>query len=218
MILLADDRVALRQALVKGRMSETITGRGLEIADAALESGQDGQSAPIPAKLVTKPGGYFALQLDPGRDMPDLAGGGAVTLTMHLILSGRDPVEVARVVHPADLAVADHEVTAAGRTVTVKTVAGAPLDFSTALPPAAVALAGTLLRDHDPSDPITGVEVRADGGAPAVTDAGGRFFIAALPVAEIVTLTLREGADETSVPFRPDYALRINTITLSLDS
>jgi hypothetical protein len=122
---------------------------------------------------------------------------------------------VDRTVAGSDLALTEVSRTVAGQTLIVTTIAGAPFDLSAEIDPAPVALAGIVLRDHDPAEPLAGIGVAA-GGAPAVTDGAGRFFIPALPLAAELSLTLTEGGTTTILPLRVDFAQPINKATLSL--
>lgn len=216
MAVFADTSVPTRQVLGSGRVFEAITGRGLDDFEIELGFTQGARSGGFPVELLRKPGGHFALQLVPERDMPAFAATGDVTLTATVTLPGRPAKLVFINTGPGALALADDTVTIGGTTLAIRRIAGAPFDFSAQVQPRPVALKGTVIRAHDPADPIAGVSVAAPGTPAAVTDAAGSFTIAALPVAETVDLALTEGTSDTVVPFRPDYAQAVNTVTLSL--
>lgn len=218
MIRLADRTLGLRQVLARGRVSDAVTGRGLGTFDVALGFTHGGGSGDLPGVLALKPDGWFAVQVRPAVQMPDLAAAGPVTLTARVTVPGRGAVEVAQVVDGTELALVEVSVPVGDSETVVERIAGAPFTFSVALPPQPVALAGIVLRDHDPDIPVAGVEVRADVGAPVVTDARGRFFLPALPVAETITLTLTEDAEESTTSYRPDFSRPVNTVTLSRPS
>lgn len=211
-------RVGLRQALVTGRAWERFTERGLPVHEAQLRGSHAGGGAVFRTGLTLRPGGWFALHLDPARDMPDLAAAGAVTLTLTLRARGLAPVERSLNVTGADLALVEVPLLVAGQALTAERVAGAPFAFSVAVDPPPLLLEGLVLRDHDPAEPAAGVAVRANGADAAVTDAEGRFRIAALPLAESVTLDFDDTAATTTHVLRPDWGRRVLSATFSIPS
>lgn len=216
MLHLADARPPVRQSLAVGRLSERITGRGLAATSATLSLRVGaGPWRPLATRFQARTEGYFAFDLVPDRDMPDVAAAPAVTLRAEFLRRSAAPLASERTVAGSVLALADQTRSVAGGTVTVRTVAGAPVDLSFEADPAPVALQGIVLRDHDPAEPIAGVEI-ATGGSQAVSDAAGRFFLPALPLLAEVTLALTENATTTNHAFRIDYAQPVNTVTLSL--
>jgi hypothetical protein len=208
----------LRQVLAYGRVSDAITGFGLEGFEVGLGFSSSARSGSLPTEIARKRGGWFALYLSPSRHLAGLSLEGEVTLTARFDTPGRAPVVRTREVDGEDLALVAEELDVSGAMTTVTRVAGAPFVFSAAVPPRPVALRGTVVRDHDPETPAVGVAVRADGGPPAVTDSSGIFLIPELPVALTVTLTLIDRDEEITVIFRPDHSRPINTITLSRPS
>lgn len=216
MLHLADSRLAPRQVIAMGRVSERVTGRGLGGLQGALTFRTDGGTArALPARFEARGEGYCAFSVIPGRDMPDLSGATTVTLRAEYRRGGAAPVVVERTVPGSALAVQAQPRTVAGQPVEVLVMPGAPFDLSAEVDPAPVALSGIVIRDHDPSEPVANVSVAA-GPASAVTDAGGRFLISPLPLVAEVVLDLTEGATTTQHPYRIDYARPVNTATLSL--
>lgn len=232
LVILADFTLGMRQALASGRVSDSISGRGLDAFGAALHYSFGGKSGVFPTTVTHKTDGWYALQLVPGMHMPELVGAGAVTLTVQITVPGRAPLEISQVVDSSRLAVVRSSLFIKGSTVAVYGLAGAPVEFSVAVPPRPVALSGKVVRNHDVEDPVLGVVVRAHGGSivgpldveplpdgpTAVSDAGGRFFLAPLPVAKTVTVTAIEGEKHRRTVIRPDYSTPVNTVTLSLVS
>ncbi|WP_108258374.1 hypothetical protein [Mangrovicoccus ximenensis] len=214
--VLASARLSARQVLVRGRIGETITGRSFDGVGVELRAVQDGVTVPLPVSLAMKPGGWYAAHLAPGRVWPVFPAAPGVTLEAEISVPGRAPVVVSQAVDPADLALVAEPRQAGETAVEVERIAGAPFRFDLSLSPLPVALSGTVIRDHDPDDPFPGVSVSAPGGLPVVTDAAGQFFIAELPVLETMLLSLDGGSGITEIPFRPDYARRVNSVTLSL--
>lgn len=218
MLVLADARLPVRQTIAAGRAAERITERGLTALSATLSfrAGTD-PLRPLPARFHLRAEGYFAFGLIPERDMPDLSAASSVTLRAEFERHGTAPVAVEATVPGAALALEEVERTVAGRTVTVERIAGAPFDLSLMVDPAPVALAGIVLRDHDPAAPAAGVTVTA-GPAAVLTDAGGRFFLPALPLVAEVELELTDGTETTTQPFHIDYETPVNRVSLSLPS
>ena len=216
MLHLADTRPAVRQNLATGRVSERITGRGLAAASATLSlRAGTGPLLPIAARFLPRAEGYFAFSILPGRDMPDLSAAPSVTVRAEFRFGARDPVVAERTVAGSLLALEDRTRRIAGQDVTLRTVAGAPIDLSVAADPAPVALQGIVLRDHDPAQPVAGARVAA-GPEHRFTDAQGRFFLPVLPLLAELVLDLTLDATTTSHRFRIDYARPVNSATLSL--
>jgi hypothetical protein len=223
MIRLADRRLPAAQAVVVGRVFDTVSDRGLTDFHVTLThahpggTGQPPVTGTLPLLLAHRTDGWFALYLADVAHMPDLTAPATVTLTARVSSPGRDAVELSQDVPGPDLAVVDTAAEVGGAPVVVPGIPAAPWSFSVPVPPRAVALAGIVLRDHDPDSGVAGVSVVADGSPPVVTGADGRFFLPALPVLAVVTLTLTgpEGGP-TQVLFRPDYDRPVDVVTLSL--
>ncbi len=224
MIRVADPRLSAAQAVVVGRAFDNVSGRGLADFDVTVTyahpggAGQPAGSGTLPVRLAHRADGWFVLYLTDVARMPDLTAPATVTLTARLTAPGRDAVELSRDVPGADLAVVDTTTEVGGAPVVVPGMPAAPWSFSVPVAPRAVALDGIVLRAHDPDSVVSGVTVSAPGSAPVVTGPDGRFFLPALPVLAVVTLTLTEpgAGPATQVPFRPDYDRPVNVVTLSL--
>lgn len=216
MLHLADIRLPVRQNLAVGRVSERITERGLAVLSAtlSLQAGA-GPVVPLAARFLTRPEGYFAFNILPERDMPDVSGAADVVLRAEFQIAEGTPVIAERTVAGSALALTDSPRTVAGQNVTVRSVAGAPVDLSVAADPAPVALQGIVLRGNDPAQPVAGAGVAA-GPAQSVTDAQGRFFLPALPLAAQVELAVTDNATTTTHAFRIDYERPVNSVVLSL--
>jgi hypothetical protein len=216
-ILLPDRTVPLRQVLVRGRIADQVTGRGLRPSAVQLTFRHAAGTGPLPGALTLAADGWYALHLAPAAQLPDLSAAGPVTLTARITVAGRVPVEVSRDVAGADLAVTEVPVEVDGAERRVTRVAGAPFELSAVLAPRPVALDGIVLRDHDPERPAAGVTVRLDGaGAGETTDAGGRFFLSPLPAALSVLLHLTDGAATSTARVVVDHSRPVCTVTLSV--
>jgi hypothetical protein len=216
MTIFAPGALAGRQTIIKGRVSEAVTGRTLAPTSAALEFTHAAKSGFLPATLLAKPGGYFALHLSPGRAMPGLTGHGPVTLKLTLGFSGRAPVNVSKNFPEVQLSIIDRPVEVASTLLVTRVVSGAPFVFDIVVPAVAVGLRGIVLKKTDPDQPLANVSVKAGNLAPVLTGANGRFAIDALPVTETVDLVLQGTGQPVNVTFRPDYLTPVNTVTLSL--
>jgi hypothetical protein len=216
MLHLADARPPVRQNLATGRVSERITGRGLTARSATLSLQADaGPVLPLAARFMTRAEGYFAFNILPDADMPDVSGAADVTLRAEFQFASGAPIVTEQTVAGNILALADSPRTIAGQNVTVRIVIGAPIDLSVDTDPTPVALQGIVLRAHDPAQPATGVEVAA-GLANAITDAQGRFFLPTLPLVAEADLTITDNGTTTHHPFRVDYERPVNNAVLSL--
>ena len=216
MTIFAPGILSSRQTIVKGRIVEAVTGRSLTPVSAALEFSHSTASGFLPATLLTKSAGYFALHLSPGRSMPDLTGHGAVTLKLTLGFDNRAPVNASKTIADLQFSIIDRPVKVAGSLLVTKVVTGAPFGFDFVAPAAPVGLRGIVLKKSDPDQPLANVSVKAGSLAPVLTGANGRFAIDALPVTDSVDLVLQGAGQPVTVPFRPDYLTPVNTVTLSL--
>ena len=219
MLVLPETRLSIRQAFVTGQLTEKITGRAFDNFDISMRWSHTGGSGLLPLTLQKKPGGFFTLQFAPGRTMPVFSGQTDVALTITISIQDRAPFDMTKTVPIADLTLTEAASSIGGTPVTYGRINGAPFDFSAQLAPGAVALKGIILRDHDPADPVSNVTVTTTppaSGGPVVSATDGIFFIPVLPVDEAITLNLDEGQPIIPVPFRPDYARPVNTLTLSL--
>jgi hypothetical protein len=217
-VTLADDRPSVRQSIATGRAGERITGRGLTDLSATLSFSADGiRFIQLPVRFRLGGEGYFAFAQAPGSVPPDLSGFSQVVLRAVFRRPGVAPDVVDVTVRGDDLALEDVEHDLHGQTIRFRRIAAAPFDMSLAVDPAHVALAGIVLRDHDPTSPVADVTVTvSDGPAPIVTDASGRFFVPQLPLLPDVEIELADGPATTSVPYHIDYQAPVNHVSLSL--
>ncbi|HEX8309321.1 MAG TPA: hypothetical protein VF645_12975 [Allosphingosinicella sp.] len=203
---------ALTQVLVSGRVSDAMSGRGLDGAAPILDFDPSGSGGfvSLPARLTRHGDGWFAFHLAPGA-MPQPSG---PTPTLRLAASAARHVDgLATVaVPPADLALASEEQTIAAHDVTIVRIAGAPFRIALTLDPLPVALAGHVFIDGDSDQPAAGadVEIVVPPGASTTTGADGGFGLLTLPVAAEVTVKVTHGGEVRNHVVRPDYDQRIN--------
>ncbi|MEE8455118.1 MAG: hypothetical protein V3R90_10265 [Limibaculum sp.] len=216
MLILPQDTLAPRQSLVTGRLFEQFTQGAFERYDIALRLSHAAGGGALPAQLQRKTGGYFALGIAPARDLPPLPATGDIDITLTISIDGRAPFDRTRTVPAAQLALAGRNVDVQGKALRMMVVVGAPFNFNIQLAPLPVALAGVVIDDNDPSEPVAGAAVTAAPAPSVTTDIGGRFFIPALPVAETVALHIAGGGGAAERSHRPDFSKPVNTITLSV--
>ncbi|MGV8937568.1 MAG: hypothetical protein ACOH2J_10625 [Allorhizobium sp.] len=218
MTVFAPTSLGVRQMLVRGKVSQAVTGRVFDDFTIGLSYTNAAGQGKLPVGLQRKSGGYYALHLDPIRAMPDLSQDGAVTLILSVTLPGRAPLVVQKTIGASEFARVAKPVTIGQQTLVAFVLAGAPLVFDVVLPASPVGLRGIVLEKHDPEAPLAGVKIRAGNAPEVISGANGRFAIDALPVTETVSIELEGAGPVETVDFRPDYEIPVNTITLSLGS
>jgi hypothetical protein len=201
-----------RQVLLSGRVSNAVTGRGVDAPALTLTFDPDGSGSfvGLPARLVRRQDGWFAYHLAPA-EMP-AATGTDPALRLEANATGHAAAQAVLVVAPAALALVNEARTLGGRPVTLTRLDGAPFRLDVALEPLPVALEGHVHAAGDPEQPVDGatVEIVAPLGASTATDTAGDFRIAALPVAAEITLRITSGGNPADRIFRPDFSQRIN--------
>ncbi len=218
MTVFAPSPVSTRQVLVRGRVSEAVTGRVFTDFAAMLSFSTATGQGSIPAKLQIKSGGFYSMHLEPSRDMSDLSKGGPVTLKLDITVPGRPPLSQSKVIPSAKFTLISKPVKIGNQTLTSRALSGAPFVFDFTVPAKPVGLRGIVLKKHDPDAPLAGVKIRAGTAPEVLSAANGRFVINALPVVETVSIKLEGTGPIETVVFRPDYDIPVNTITLSLGS
>lgn len=221
MIRLADLTLPAQQALVCGRVYDSLSGRGHDDFDGVLtfdHQPSGGRRGPaLPVRLGHRPDGWFVFSAPDVRQVPAPPADDPVRLIVHLALPGRDPLQHTVEIPRDEFTVVETEVKIDGRTIRVPSMPRAPWQSMIPVAPRPVALDGIVLHDHDPTDPAAGVTVSVTGIASQVTDLQGRFFLPALPVSPEVTLTLAAPGDPPREErFRPDYDRPVNRVALSL--
>jgi hypothetical protein len=203
---------AVSQVLVSGRLSDSMSGRGIDGPSPALayDPSGDGDFVPVPARLVRHGDGWFAFHLAP-EGMPQPTGP-SPTLRISASADRHVDAVAAAVVPPADLALSSEIRTIAGHEVTIVRIAGAPFRIDLTLDPLPVALAGHVFVEGDSDQPAVGagVEIVLPAGASTTTGADGSFGLPTLPVAPEVTVEVTHGGDVSQHLIRPDYDQRIN--------
>src|SRR5689334_10916846 len=107
----ADSGLSPAQALLCGRVSDSVSGAGLDRFDATLTyehpagGGMPAAARSLPVRLGRRAGGWFVLALPDVRRMPAVPAPVAVKLTVRVTAPGRAPVERSRTVDGKRLAV-----------------------------------------------------------------------------------------------------------------
>lgn len=220
---LADTPPLLRQVLVSGRVSDTLTGAGLDasiVIDWRIEA-PDTEFQPLPGVMKIAGDGHYAQHLHP-RQVPTVDPADQVRLRVRASIPGRDDLEVEQLTPGADWAIVDRTTATSGGDVDWRGLAAPPvvrIDLTSA--PRAVALEGHVFLDHDPATPADGADVTITTPASAVaavTDGQGFFRLDPLPVAATVTLSIVRGLSSATVFHRPDYRTRTNRAVFNLNS
>jgi hypothetical protein len=201
-----------RQAIVTGRAFERFTQRGLDVSDAALTYQFGASSGPINAKFYSKPGGYFALQLDPSRGFPDMTGAGMVTLELTLTLLDGSTESLGVDVPEAGLILTNRVQQIAGQDTTVAQLAGAPITFDFARDPAPVVLEGQVFLNGNPATPGVALSVTIGAQAPVAADADGQFRSSPLPLSDTVDVSITDGNDTNNFTHHLDYSPPLNRV------
>jgi hypothetical protein len=202
---------ATRQVLVAGRISDSVSTRGID--SAALTLGYDpgtGAFVALPAHLVRNGDGWFAFHLAP--ELLPQPSGASPAFALAADAAGHDAAADVLAVAKTDLAPANTKRTLAGHEITLVRISGAPFRIDLTLDPLPVGLAGYVFIDGDPEQPAASadVEVVAPPGASTVTGADGSFRLLALPVTAELTIRTTRGGNVRNHKFRPDYSQRIN--------
>ena len=218
MTVFASTPLSLRQVLVRGKVREAITDRVFDDFTAALSFIHAAGQGKLPVRLQRQPGGYYALHLDPIRDMPDLSQDGVVALQLTIAIPGHAPLVLSQDIAAADFQRVVKPVKIGTQMLDTRVLAGAPFLFDVTVAAKPVGLRGIVLEKHDPDVPLADVKIRAGTAPQVVTAADGRFSIPDLPVTETVSIEVEGTGSSEIVIFRPNYAIPVNTITLSLGS
>lgn len=208
---------ALRQVIVKGRISEGLTRRGLSPSRVSLEIERaDGRRRAVPAALALRDGGYYSLSMSEGAGLPEPPLAEALVLHLSVRLPDGREAALNLGLTGADLARQTRVIDLDGRAFGAPVIAGAPFVLDVVMDPLPVTLTGTLVADHDPARPIAGATV-AIGPLVTLTDTSGRFRLTPLPVASPLTITVSRAGTDTDFVFHPDFTSRANSAALSLD-
>lgn len=208
---------AIRQALVKGRISEAMTGRALIPTRVTFEIEHGSVRRIVSAAFGPRDGGYYSLSVSGGAGVPEPPPADTLTLHLSLALADGRTATAARNITGADLARVARSVAFLSGPQAAPVIFGAPFAFDFVLPPPSVTLSGTVILDHDPAQPVLAATVSI-GPLTTLTDAAGRFRLTPLPLTTPLTVNVDRAGTETDFTFHPDFSSRVNSTTLSLDA
>lgn len=204
-----------RVVVAGGRAAERLTEVGLEVVDATLVARVGADVFAMPVKFHAKPGGYYAMQLDPSRDYPSFPEGSTVTLEVTMTLADGTVETRSADVPAADLAPTARTQELAGQDFRVIDLPGAPVTIDVRRDPSAVMLEGLVLTNGNPASPGAGLDVTVGGTGPFTTDADGRFRTGPLPLTTSVAVSITDGDDTTNSTYNLDFSAALNRATFS---
>lgn len=215
----AVDVIAGPTVLLRGRISNGLTSAGLDGVALVIEYRQDGSAwLPLLFEIRIRAGGWYAV----GASEQELGARLALARATDFRLSATHSQFQAGMAEvslsAADMTFAAQNVTVSGKVVVLKRLAGAPLSLDLALLPNPVMLSGRVLSDNQPDAPVAGADVTITGagGSTVATDANGRFRFDVIPMAQVLTLEITDGARTTNLNHTVDFNQPVNQIDTSL--
>ncbi|MEL7097500.1 MAG: hypothetical protein AAGM84_01605 [Pseudomonadota bacterium] len=207
------------QTLFEIGVSDALTGAALPNARVGIEVRPRGDDwAALPFDVRSVGAGRFAVSAS-FLDLKARLSLGVVTdFRLTLRCPGFETVSRRRRLLATDMQIESGAITLAGRSVTQRSLRGAPIRIDVPLRPPAVRLAGVVLRDGDLSAGIAGADVTLNGDAATTvqTDAAGRFLFPAIPLRRTVRVAATAGADTTARTHLIDYREPTNRLTLNV--
>ena len=210
-ILSPAELLLTRQAVVAGRASERFTERALDVSRAELRYTSGPNSGQITTQFTSKSGGFFALHLEPSRDMPDLSAATSVNLNLTLTLEDGTEETVTADVAASDLTPTDRTVRIDGRDYLTSHLPGAPVVMNWQADPAAVQLQGQVLLAGNPATPGIGLTVTVGAAPSTTTDTDGFFRTGDLPIAASVPVVISDGTNTVNLTHKTDFTTPLNT-------
>lgn len=206
------------QWLIRARLRDALSLRSIDDAIVEVEiRSAGGPFRPCPFPMRRRSGGEIAITASV-RDIAARLETGVETRIWFLVSRLRyTPLEHDLVIPAADFTPTSRQVTVMGQQITQTHLKGAPFEADLRLMPRPVRLAGLVLRDNDPQDPVVGAQVTIDqdAGTAVATDPAGRFLIPSLPLRRVVTVTATESGASVSAPHTIDFTKPTNALQLS---
>ena len=207
------------QLLIRLKVEDALTGAGLPNARVvcSIRSG-NGVFYPSPFSLKSAGNGWFVMAMSHLVLAARLRLGVTTRFRFEVSQFGYQPGEEVLLISSADFTLVTEDMPLGDVTVRNKRIAGAPFESRLALAPHPVRLAGQVIRDDDPAEPVVGAEVRLNDLAAGAqtTDAFGRFLFDALPLAQTVNVSASEGDASSSTNHLIDFNKSTNHVTLSI--
>lgn len=207
------------QLLIRLRVEDAVTGVGLSSARVSC-SVRSANAAYRPSPFALKPAGdgWFVMVMSHLALAARLRLGVTTRFRFEVSQFGYQPTEEVLFIAPADFTVVTEDIPLGDTLVRHSRIAGAPFESRLALAPHPVRLAGQVIRDNDPAEPVTGAEVRLNDQAAGaqMTDASGRFLFDALPLVQMVTISASDGEAISSASHLINFNKPTNHLTLSI--
>lgn len=210
------------QALITGRLVNALTGSGIrpDTLQLSLRLTPEQAFSPLAARVQFSANGYFAVAGIASALLPQsLAADSQAQLQYQISAGGYSMLQGSVTLSQSAVTAVSSTEQLAGYSLTVSGIAAPAVHLSLALQPLPVGLSGVVIEDNDLTAPLSGVSIQvvAPEVLPAVlSDAQGRFRIAALPLASIITLQISRGDAVSSITHVVDYQTLLNPRIISL--
>ena len=210
------------QALITGRLTNALTGAGIrpDTLQLSLRLTAEQPFSPLAAAVQFSANGYFAVAGIASAVLPQhLAPDSQAQLQYQISASGYSMLQDSVMLSQSAVTALTSTEQLAGYSLPVSRIAAPAVHLSLALQPSPVGLSGVVIEDNDLAVPLSGVSLQivAPEVLPAVlSDAQGRFRIAALPLTSTVTLQISRGDVVSSITHVVDYKTLLNPLIISL--
>ena len=209
------------QVLIRIKVEDALTGSPLSHADIHCSVSSEGNDYnPATFSVNSKGGGWYVMAMSYLQLAAKFRLGVSTTFRFHVSQFGYQDRESLLIIPQADFSVVTEEVTMGEALLKQQRIVGAPFDVGIMLEPSPVRLAGQVIRDDDPAEPVIGAEVRLNDSATSAqtTDDAGRFLFDELPLAQIVRVSADDGESTITQMHLINYNKPTNHITLSIRS
>lgn len=203
--------------LLKGRLAEAVTRRGLAPEALTLEILHGGCLRTVPVLVRLKPDGFFSLSLRHSHDPIAPQPADPVILRLTATLTDGRSQSAERALTGASLARVPRHILAGGQMVSGVVIAGAPFALNLTFEPAPVSLYGTVIAYRDPTRPVPDALVSA-GDLGARTDRFGNFRLGPLPPLPSLVVNITKAGTSANYAFQPDFDRAVNLAAFSLDA
>ena len=212
------------QALITGRVSDSVTGQRLTSPFEVLIEWQlpgEPEYKIFPAAIKHSAGIYFSAAATARTFLPMLLDpGDTVNFRATVSAPGYSQLQQIAAVSGADITPATTTRTINGNSFELELINAPLVDFVFDLEPLAVSLSGLVVEDHDIDTPVAGASVQllAPEMRPAVTtDSNGRFRLDNLPISSSVTIQADFDGEITTITHFVDFSTPVNNQIISLN-
>jgi hypothetical protein len=217
------DTVITQQALIVGRVEDTLTGRAtLNLPTVELYyqtlPGQPTRRYPLTPRIYRD--GVFVFVGSPTTTFPLLAPGSELGLRLTVEAPGYESSSVDFSLSATELTPVEQVRQIDGRDVTLALLAAPLVQQEIALSPQPVHLSGRVVNEDNRDEPIVGAQVRViapEARGPVTTDENGFFTLLNMPVALVITVEVEQGGFATvEQDITLDYRRPVNEHTFAL--